>query len=236
MKLDGDRLRAVLPAQAPAGKLEYQVLLNSGTETALIPRRPAVTRFKGDVPARILIPHIITMFGAMLWSAATGLKALSGLSNLRRHVVGTFTMIAIGGFILGPLVQKAAFGKYWTGFPYGHDLTDNKTLIAGIFWGVAILALGHARLARGAVITAAAVTLLVFAIPHSMFGSELKWKEQEGRSRSSLDGRQPPTRPGSVSLPSAADLWLSSPGAPGLPARHESVPSTARREALPRNG
>ncbi len=43
-------------------------------------------------------------------------------------------MTAIGGLILGPLVQKYAFGAYWTGFPLGGDLTDSKTLFAVLVW------------------------------------------------------------------------------------------------------
>jgi hypothetical protein len=42
--------------------------------------------------------------------------------------------------ILGPVVQKFAFGEYWTGFPFGTDLTDNKTLIAFIGWIIALVA------------------------------------------------------------------------------------------------
>lgn len=193
MRATGNGLKGLLPAQPPAGKLEYQVLLMAGSETALIPARPAVTRFKGDVPAKILLPHILAMFGAMLWSTAAGLKALAGKEDLRTDAIGTFLLIALGGFLFGPLVQKAAFGKYWTGFPYGHDLTDNKTLIAGVFWGGALLLLSSRRLGRAAVVTAAAVTLLVFAIPHSLFGSQLDWKK-EGQSPS-------PQRPVSSCLP-----------------------------------
>ena len=43
-----------------------------------------------------------------------------------------------GGFVLGPLVQKAAFAAYWTGIPWGWDLTDDKTLFAALFWGAAV--------------------------------------------------------------------------------------------------
>ena len=39
--------------------------------------------------------------------------------------------------ILGPLTQYYAFGALWTGFPFGIDLTDNKTLIALIGWIIA---------------------------------------------------------------------------------------------------
>ncbi len=41
--------------------------------------------------------------------------------------------------ILGPIVQKYAFGELWTGIPFGWDLTDNKTLIAFLFWILAVI-------------------------------------------------------------------------------------------------
>ena len=33
----------------------------------------------------------------------------------------TFGLIAVGGFILGPIVQKNAFDAYWTGIPFGWE-------------------------------------------------------------------------------------------------------------------
>ena len=43
MVREGDTLKASLPHQPPAGKLEYQVRLTRGAETALFPQRPAIT-------------------------------------------------------------------------------------------------------------------------------------------------------------------------------------------------
>ena len=63
---------------------------------------------------------------------------------------------------------------YWTGIPFGWDLTDNKTLIAFIFW---ILAVVMNRKKERPLYTALAafVLLLVYSIPHSLFGSELDY-------------------------------------------------------------
>jgi hypothetical protein len=171
----GSDLVAALPHQPPAGKLEYQVRLVNGGESAVFPPRPAVTRFKGDVPTAILIPHVLCMFLGMLFSTLTGLAAVSG-ARTRALAFATLGLIAVGGFILGPIVQKAAFGAYWTGVPFGWDLTDNKTLIAGLFWAGAILVQRPGRTARIEILAAAVTTLLVFAIPHSTWGSEIKWE------------------------------------------------------------
>jgi uncharacterized BrkB/YihY/UPF0761 family membrane protein len=88
------------------------------------------------------------------------------------------TFLAIGGLILGPIVQKYAFDAYWTGWPFGHDLTDNKSLVAFIFWVIALAMLSRNRVRRTWVVVAAVVTLVVFMIPHSMLGSEIDYTKE----------------------------------------------------------
>jgi len=90
--------------------------------------------------------------------------------------------MTVGGMILGPIVQKYAFGAYWTGFPWGYDLTDNKTLIMWVVWIAAAGALGwKARdaapgwRARFTVLAAAVVMTGVYLIPHSLRGSQLDY-------------------------------------------------------------
>ena len=73
---------------------------------------------------------------------------------------------------MGPLVQKYAFDELWTGVPFGWDLTDNKTLIAFIAWVIAYL-FNRKQESRYWVVAAMVVTLVVFSIPHSLFGSQL---------------------------------------------------------------
>jgi len=176
----GDQLRAELPPEPlplmpPAGKLEYQVRLRRGGDEAVFPAVPAVTRFKGDVQAAVLTPHILAMFVGMLLSTRAGLAAVFG-GRLRLVTYLTLALLVAGGLVLGPIVQKAAFGAYWTGVPWGWDLTDNKTLIAALAWTFAAWRVGRGGLgARSAVGLAAVVTLVVFAIPHSVWGSEVKW-------------------------------------------------------------
>ena len=177
----GDELRAELPPEPsplmpPAGKLEYQVRLERGGDEAVFPAVPAVTRFKGDVAGAILAPHIFAMFIGMLVSTRAGLAAVLG-GRIRLVTGLTLALLVAGGLILGPIVQKIAFGAYWTGVPWGWDLTDNKTLIAALAWAFAAWRVGKGGGfgARAAVALAALVTLVVFAIPHSVWGSEVKW-------------------------------------------------------------
>ncbi len=179
----GDRLETALPHQPVAGKLEYQVRLHRGNEVTVFPERPAITRFRDEVPAAVLIPHVAAMFLAMLFSTMAGLGAIWRSPQVRRDVYWCTGFLFVGGFILGPLMQEIAFGDWWTGIPFGWDLTDNKTLFAAVAWAYALWAMRGKREARGAIIAAALVTLVIFAIPHSTWGSELKWEQVPQDSR-----------------------------------------------------
>jgi hypothetical protein len=114
------------------------------------------------------------MFCAMLYSNRAMIEVFQRRRNLPHYAWGTSTMLFFGGLVLGPVVQKAAFGAWWTGVPFGYDLTDNKTLIAFLVWLIAVFLVNRPRIGRVAVFVAAVVTLIVFAIPHSLRGSELK--------------------------------------------------------------
>jgi cytochrome bd-type quinol oxidase subunit 2 len=145
----------------------------------LPPDQNVVIRFKGDVPIFILIPHIIAMFGAMLLSTRTGLEFFKKEPELKKLTYWTIGFLFIGGFILGPLVQEYAFGALWTGFPFGHDLTDNKTLIAMLGWLGALFMYRKSREPKRWALFAALLLLIVYMIPHSLLGSELDYSKQE---------------------------------------------------------
>jgi hypothetical protein len=176
MVREGEKLVAFLPKQPMAGKLVYRVVLEAnGAETSLTGEEPIIIRFKAPVPMIIQLPHILVMFLAMLVSTAAGLFALGKKHNPRKLAVWTAVLLFIGGFILGPLMQQFAFGKLWTGIPFGTDMTDNKTLIAMIAWVAAVIAGRKGKAARGWVLAASIILLVVYSIPHSLFGSELDY-------------------------------------------------------------
>ena len=173
MKREGEYLTASLPHQPPAGKIEYRIKLSSASEYVYLTKEPVVIRFKGEVPAYILIPHILLMFMAMLFSTRTGIEALLKGRKTFRYTVWTVGLLFLGGIVLGPFVQFYAFGAYWTGWPFGYDLTDNKTLIAFIFWVIALIVLFKRPGNRFWPIFASIVLLMVYLIPHSVLGSEI---------------------------------------------------------------
>ena len=186
MRREGGVLVALLPTQPPAGKLEYAVVLSSaGREVPVPAEGPVVMRFKGDVPAGVLVPHVVFMFFGMMIGVRATLAAAFARPETRRYAWVTVVLIGIGGLVLGPIVQKYAFGAYWTGWPFGEDLTDNKTLAMWLAWVVAVWVLGKRRdpadrRARWTVAAAAAVMLAVYVIPHSMRGSQLDYGKVEG--------------------------------------------------------
>ncbi len=180
LEREGDELIAVIPRQPAAGKVAYRVVLipESG-ERIVLNTEPALIRFKGPVPAVVLIPHILFMFIAMLFSNRAGLEAIARGGNAYRLAVWTTVLFFTGGLILGPIVQKFAFGAFWTGWPFGHDLTDNKTAVVFLFWLAALWRGRDPAKARMWIVTAAVVQLLVYLVPHSVLGSELDYTKME---------------------------------------------------------
>jgi hypothetical protein len=170
-----DGFYATVPQQPPAGKIQYYFeITDSNGSKAYLKDTPVVIRFKGDVPAFVLVPHILLMFIAMLFSTLAGLMSLVKFPKYKKYSVWTLILFIAGGFALGPIVQYYAFGELWTGIPFGWDLTDNKTLIALIFWILAVV-MNRKKDRPLYVALAAFVLLLVFSIPHSLFGSELNY-------------------------------------------------------------
>jgi len=173
LKREGDKLIGYLPNQPPAGKLEYRVdLEKKGNPIKVGTGTNIIIRFTGDVPKLVLYTHIFLMFLAMFLSNIAGLLSLFNFRFYKLMAVFTFVILVIGGFILGPVVQKYAFNEWWTGVPFGWDLTDNKTLIAVMAWLLALVMI-RKNSARVWIIIASLVTIVIFSIPHSLWGSQL---------------------------------------------------------------
>ncbi|MEO0559131.1 MAG: hypothetical protein AAF170_13215 [Bacteroidota bacterium] len=180
---DGPELAAYLPVQPAAGKVEYYVEVQTEGRTMRIPSAEAdeptiILRYKDPVPTPLLVSHVIAMFFTVLVGMRTGLGAVFAPQGIRTLTWITLIGMTVGGLVLGPFVQKYAFGAYWTGFPWGYDLTDNKLLIMWFVWVVAasVLGMGVKKKpvrSRVAVAIAALCMVVVYLIPHSMRGSEL---------------------------------------------------------------
>ncbi len=161
-----------LPDLPPAGKYAYSVFYKNNEQIVYLNKTDVVVRYKGAVPSWILILHILFMFGGMLLSNYTGIITINKYTNTHFWAKLTILFIFIGGFVLGPIVQKFAFNEFWAGFPYGYDLTDNKILLSFLVWIIAWFLYKKYHQTRWYLI-ACIVTLMVYLIPHSLYGSEL---------------------------------------------------------------
>lgn len=189
MTRSGDSLVASFPKQPAAGKIDYFVKFVADGQTAQLPHEndAIVLRFRGEVPDWVLIPHIFFMFAAMLLSTRTGLEFFRNEPKYKKLVAWTLGALIIGGFIFGPLVQKYAFGEYWTGFPFGYDLTDNKTLIALIAWLAPAYYVFRNKKVNYSPLIAAVVMIGVFLIPHSVLGSELDYDKLDNKNNQGVE-------------------------------------------------
>jgi len=181
-----DTLFFMMPTQPAAGKMMYEITLSSGSEQVVLKAKNdefAVMRFKGPVPLYILIPHILAMFLGLLFSTRTAIEALIGGIRTYKLALWTLLFLVIGGMILGPLVQKYAFGAFWTGWPLADngsfnlfrmgDMTDNKTLVMVLAWVLAIFKLRKDPKNKFWPAFAAVMVMIVYLIPHSVLGSEI---------------------------------------------------------------
>ena len=156
----------------------YKIMLSNGTQQTAIGAKDdnfVVMRFKGPVPLYVLIPHVLCMFLGLLFSTRTAIESLIKGTRTYRYAFFTLVFLIPGGFILGPFVQKFAFGVFWTGWPFGHDLTDNKTLVMVLVWAFAAYKLKKDPQNKVWPVAAALIVLIVYLIPHSMLGSEIDY-------------------------------------------------------------
>jgi hypothetical protein len=185
------KLIASLPHQPPAGKLLYKIILQKDITVITLPEEGGVViRFKGDVPILFLIPHIIFIFGAMLLSTRTGLEYFNEGKKFKTLTILTFIFVIIGGFISGPIAQYYAFGEFWTGIPFGHDLTDNKILIGFTGWLLALIAIYKFKNPKRWIVFASILMFIIFLIPHSVLGSELDYSQlDKGKINTKIESR-----------------------------------------------
>lgn len=164
-----------------AGKYEYFVYVDdgSGDPISITGEKPIYARYKADVPGWALLLHIFAIFASMILAVRTTLEAVID-GNFKWMIMATIISLLIGAFILGPLVQWYAFGVWWSGIPFGYDWTDNKVLVELVFWLLAAFMNRGDRRSRISIYLAGFVTLLVYFIPHSIFGSEYDYRTGTG--------------------------------------------------------
>lgn len=174
---DGKQLKTTIPHQPAAGKVEYKIFLHDGNEIKSLTDENVVIRYKGYVPRFVLFPHIAAMIFSIFVAFRVILELMVKGPNVYKYSLYALVVLAFGGLFLGPLVQKFAFDAYWTGWPFGHDLTDNKTIFTILIWVIAVWKMKKSGANKWWVLAAALVQLTVYLIPHSAFGSEIDYTQ-----------------------------------------------------------
>jgi hypothetical protein len=166
-----------------AGKYEYYVIINDGVskQFSVTGDKPIYARYKAEVPDAVLLVHVAVIFLSLLFAIRTTLEAFLPHGRWRWMIWATLASLVLGGFVLGPLVQWYAFGVWWSGVPFGWDWTDNKVLFELVAWVVALVLNWGKRSNRWSVLVAGVVTLLIYFIPHSIFGSEYDYTKGRGQ-------------------------------------------------------
>jgi hypothetical protein len=144
-------------------------------------------KFKGAISRQVLGAHIAFMFASfffMVMSLFSAIGILKGAEEKKAAVrLARWVLFCsfVGGWPLGFLLNYQAFGPIWEGFPFGYDITDNKTQVMFVFWLVSLLLVRGSFMGRGeekdrlgprafawAVIASFIVSLALFIVPHSM--------------------------------------------------------------------
>lgn len=164
-----------------AGKYEFFVYITKENADAISVTgdKPIYARYKAKVPAWALLVHILIIFISMAIGIRTVLEALVN-GKYKWMIWASIISLLLGGFVFGPVVQWYAFGVWWSGIPFGHDWTDNKVVFELVFWFIAAYMNRGSRRNRWSVYIAGIATLLVYFIPHSIFGSEYNYQTGSG--------------------------------------------------------
>ncbi len=180
-----------LPPMEKGTKFTYWIAVrNVEQTTARVPADDAkfgVLKYKGEASPVVIVAHVVFMFAAfffMVMSALSAVDILRGRADKKRAVRAARWVLAtsfIGGWPLGFVLNYQTFGPLWEGFPFGYDITDNKTQVIFVLWLVSMLLAwgsftgtgeGKDRLGRRAfaiaIVACFLVSLALFILPHSI--------------------------------------------------------------------
>lgn len=199
-RLGGGSLHAVELAPLPEGHRMFyymQVRDAQGNQVMIPEQAPAApllhVRWEGHVLAPVLALHISLMIGALFFLVHGLHYAVRILGNgtgsqratvhkAHRAILWGWLAFFVGGIPLGIYVSGTALSwpNAWGGWPLGTDITDTKTEILVVYWGLVVASKAdhlHPRLKPWTmdrkfaflVLGGAILTAIVYAIPHSYF-------------------------------------------------------------------
>jgi hypothetical protein len=149
--------------------------------------KPILLKFEGNVPPYIIVSHVFCNFAAIFFSVLAIFSAVDlkrGKSTLKKSVLFsllTFIFLFTGFLLVGSALNYFAFGVMWEAFPFGSDITDNKSQIILLFWAVTLFLIKGTIFGKNPsknlvsektystmVIISFVVTVIMYLIPHSI--------------------------------------------------------------------
>jgi hypothetical protein len=143
-------------------------------------------RFEGPRSTILLIAHILCMFGSFLLMVFVLLTAFEDVKNrpvrirLGKQTLWATIILFLGTFPIGIWLEHQVYATYWTGIPFGHDITDSKALVIFIYWLVMLYLLKGSALsndprqdvvgpmaARWIAVVGVVLSLALYLVPHS---------------------------------------------------------------------
>ncbi len=173
-----------LEAVSPAAEGGVTVTLPEAQSGQVDPIR---LKFEGEVPPYVIIAHILCIFGAIffavlaLFSAIDVSRSKETLRQSVKYPVWTLVLLFLGFVPFGIAMNYFAFGVLWEAFPFGWDVTDNKSQIMMLFWLLTLLLTRGSLFGKGTernlisdrgysalVIVSFVATMIILAVPHSV--------------------------------------------------------------------
>lgn len=185
-----NKYSAYLPYLEIGEKIWYAiVLIRDDGSVIRIPRGNEFfeVRSKGEASQGILIAHAVSMFAAFFFMILSFFGAVRILrqGDEKSHTVTMSRLALIFAFLgtvpLGFALNKQTFGILWEGYPFGYDITDNKTQIVILFWLFSLLLVRGSsfwggeekdllgkRVFAWAIIASFVASIALYLIPHSL--------------------------------------------------------------------
>lgn len=149
--------------------------------------KPILLKFEGNVPPYIIVSHVFCNFAGIFFSVLaifSTVDLMRGKSTLKKSVLFsllTFIFLFTGFLLVGSALNSFAFGVMWEAFPFGSDITDNKSQIILLFWVVTLFLVKGTIFGKDPsknlvsektystmVIISFVVTVIMYLIPHSI--------------------------------------------------------------------
>lgn len=174
-EMDGKLSSIVIPEWAPDKPLLY-------------------VTYEGKPNKNLLLLHIVLVIGAAIFllhalfysirclGEKDKTKSINYFDKAYKSVLWGWISFTVSTLLIGYYISYQVFGKGWNGLPIGDDITDNKSLLMIIFWGIVLLLRSDSKYKLMIfnriiavrtfcimIIIGSILTTIIYLIPHSYF-------------------------------------------------------------------